>query len=208
MPPAQPTPALLKKLQALGADASAVPGLQARHGRQGRGAVLRQHASRARRWPKACRRRWTRALAKLPIPKVMTYQLADGWTDVNFVRPAHGAGRAARQRRSCRSRRSACRPATTTHGHRFEAARRPVELRDADSYAAQLRRRGRGDRQLRRRAAPRSCASWPTPRAKVGGAPADRRRRAARRSHRAGRAARTCWSATSSASSSRCRRNA
>ncbi|MFX7866292.1 glycine--tRNA ligase subunit beta, partial [Acinetobacter baumannii] len=29
-------------------------------------------------------------LAKLPIPKVMTYQLADGWTDVKFVRPAHG----------------------------------------------------------------------------------------------------------------------
>ena len=28
-------------------------------------------------------------LAKLPIPKVMTYQLADGETDVHFVRPAH-----------------------------------------------------------------------------------------------------------------------
>ena len=30
------------------------------------------------------------ALAKLPIPKVMSYQLADGWTSVQFVRPAHG----------------------------------------------------------------------------------------------------------------------
>ena len=31
------------------------------------------------------------AIAALPIPKVMTsYQLADGWTSVNFVRPAHG----------------------------------------------------------------------------------------------------------------------
>ena len=29
-------------------------------------------------------------LRQLPIPKVMTYQLADGWTDVKFVRPAHG----------------------------------------------------------------------------------------------------------------------
>jgi glycyl-tRNA synthetase beta chain len=29
------------------------------------------------------------SLARLPIPKVMTYQLADGWTDVKFVRPAH-----------------------------------------------------------------------------------------------------------------------
>src|SRR4030067_609953 len=30
------------------------------------------------------------ALSKLPIPKVMGYQLQDGWTTVNFVRPAHG----------------------------------------------------------------------------------------------------------------------
>ncbi|MDP3217079.1 MAG: glycine--tRNA ligase subunit beta, partial [Deltaproteobacteria bacterium] len=30
------------------------------------------------------------AMAKLPIPKVMTYPLADGWTTVNFVRPVHG----------------------------------------------------------------------------------------------------------------------
>jgi glycyl-tRNA synthetase beta chain len=29
------------------------------------------------------------SLARLPIPKVMTYQLQDGWTDVKFVRPAH-----------------------------------------------------------------------------------------------------------------------
>src|SRR3712207_9056873 len=31
----------------------------------------------------------TESLARLPIPKLMTYQLADGWTDVKFVRPAH-----------------------------------------------------------------------------------------------------------------------
>ncbi|MEO8442782.1 MAG: glycine--tRNA ligase subunit beta, partial [Betaproteobacteria bacterium] len=30
------------------------------------------------------------AVAKLPIPKVMGYQLADGATTVQFVRPAHG----------------------------------------------------------------------------------------------------------------------
>ena len=30
------------------------------------------------------------AIAKLPIPKVMGYQLADGVTTVQFVRPAHG----------------------------------------------------------------------------------------------------------------------
>ncbi len=80
-------------------------------------------------------------LAKLPIPKVMTYQLADGWTDVNFVRPAHGlvalhgsevvpvsvlgldAGR-------------------ETQGHRFEAKSPLVSIKDADSYAQQLRDEG------------------------------------------------------------------
>jgi glycyl-tRNA synthetase beta chain len=35
------------------------------------------------------------AIAKLPIPKVMSYQLETdcelpGWSSVNFVRPAHG----------------------------------------------------------------------------------------------------------------------
>ena len=29
-------------------------------------------------------------LAALPIPKVMSYQLADGWSSVHFVRPVHG----------------------------------------------------------------------------------------------------------------------
>ena len=80
----------------------------------------------------------------------MSYQLADGWTNVNFVRPAHGLvalhgddGRAGR-------RRSGLKAGRNTHGHRFEARVDPMELRDADSYAAQLERRGRRDRQLRR----------------------------------------------------------
>ncbi len=80
-------------------------------------------------------------LAKLPIPKVMTYQLADGWTTVNFVRPAHGlialhgdevvpvsvlgltAGR-------------------DTRGHRFEAAVDPIVIKDSDSYEAQMEAEG------------------------------------------------------------------
>ena len=37
-----------------------------------------------------------RALAKLPIPKVMQYQLADGWSSVNFVRPVHGDRKSTR----------------------------------------------------------------------------------------------------------------
>ena len=43
---------------------------------------------------------------------------------------------------SCRSRRWACKAGRETHGHRFEAAVDPIALRDADSYAAQLRDEG------------------------------------------------------------------
>ena len=130
------TPALLKKLAALGADASAVPTLKrAPDGKADAlyldstvpGATLADGLQKA----------LAETLAKLPIPKLMGSQLADGWTTVHFVRPAHGlvalhgdvvvpvtalgltAGRA-------------------TQGHRFEATHNPVRLHDADSYAQQL----------------------------------------------------------------------
>ncbi len=135
-----PTPALLKKLAALGADAGAVAGLGRVH--DGKAEVLYLErtlpgASLADGLQKAL----DEAIRQLPIPKVMRYQLRDGWSSVHFVRPAHGlvalhgsavvpvsalglaAGRA-------------------THGHRFEAEASPVVLRDADSYVAQLRGEG------------------------------------------------------------------
>ena len=79
-------------------------------------------------------------LAQLPIPKFMTYQLADGLTTVSFVRPArrlvvlHGDG---------------VLPCTVlglaadriTDGHRFLSSG-PITLENADSYARQLREQG------------------------------------------------------------------
>ena len=77
------------------------------------------------------------AVKHLPIPKVMTYQLADGETTVSFVRPVRyltalfgaeivpvvlfglNAGR-------------------TTRGHRFHAPD-PIEIADADSYESAMR---------------------------------------------------------------------
>ena len=136
----QATPALLKKLSAHGADASVVPRLR----RQLDGkteALYFDSVVKGATLTEGLQKAIEDALAKLPIPKVMQYQLEDGWTSVKFVRPAHGlvalhgadvvpvsvlglhAGR-------------------TTHGHRFEAARPTIELRDADSYVAQLRDEG------------------------------------------------------------------
>ena len=80
-------------------------------------------------------------LAKLPIPKVMTYQLADGETDVNFVRPAHGLivlhgddviGATALGLQSGR----------ISHGHRFQGANN-VELDTAARYEELLRQYGK-----------------------------------------------------------------
>ncbi|MDZ4254144.1 MAG: glycine--tRNA ligase subunit beta [Sulfuritalea sp.] len=81
------------------------------------------------------------AIAQLPIPKVMTYQLADGWSSVNFVRPAHkllalhGGDVVDVDVLGLQAGRE-------TQGHRFEAANPVVTIRDADSYAEQMEGEG------------------------------------------------------------------
>ena len=135
-----PTTALLKKLSALGLDASAVPTLK----RQPDGkaeALFVDSLRRGATLAAGVQAALDEAIAKLPIPKLMQYQLADGWSSVHFVRPAHGlvvlhgadvvpvsalglqAGR-------------------DTHGHRFEAAVDPVVLQHADHYEHQLAEQG------------------------------------------------------------------
>ncbi len=80
-------------------------------------------------------------LAKLPIPKVMTYQLADGKTDVSFVRPSHGLvlmhgdDVIAATTLGLESGR-------ITHGHRFQGANN-IELDTACRYEELLRQYGK-----------------------------------------------------------------
>ena len=89
------------------------------------------------------------SLARLPIPKVMTYQLEQGegegflpgWTSVNFVRPAHGLV-ALHGDQVVPVAALGLKAGRETQGHRFEAKVSPVVLRDADSYAAQLAEEG------------------------------------------------------------------
>ena len=86
------------------------------------------------------------AIAKLPIPKVMTYQLSagtalPGWDSVQFVRPAHGLV-ALHGEQVVPVTALGLTAGRATHGHRFEAAMDPIELPTADSYAAQLRLHG------------------------------------------------------------------
>jgi len=134
------TPALLKKLASLGADASAVAGLK-RVGEGKAEALFFDSVQPGVALAAGLQKALEEALAKLPIPKVMGYQLQDGWTTVSFVRPAHklialhGADVVDIAVLGLRAGRE-------TLGHRFEAAKPVVSIKDADSYAAQLRDEG------------------------------------------------------------------
>jgi len=136
----QATPVLLKKLAALGADALAVPQLLRQM--DGKAEALFFHSMVAGvSLQDGLQKALLHALASLPIPKLMQYQLADGWSSVNFVRPAHGlvalhgADMVAVQALGLTSGR-------IIHGHRFEASTPVINLRHADSYAEQLRDEG------------------------------------------------------------------
>ncbi|CAN7637852.1 glycine--tRNA ligase subunit beta [Variovorax paradoxus] len=141
----QPTPALLKRLAALGADASAVPGLKrAMDGKAE--ALFYESTAKGATLAEGLQKALAEAIAKLPIPKVMSYQLESGcelpgWSSVSFVRPAHGLvalhGDAVVPVEAL-----GLKAGRETHGHRFEAAVDPVVLRDANSYALQMQDEG------------------------------------------------------------------
>lgn len=138
---AKPTPALLKRLAALGADASAVPEL--RRAMDGKAeALFFESTAKGATLAEGLQKALAEAIAKLPIPKVMSYQLETGcelpgWTSVSFVRPAHGLvalhGDAVVPVEAL-----GLKAGRETHGHRFEATVDPIALRDANSYAEQL----------------------------------------------------------------------
>ncbi|HEY9068218.1 MAG TPA: glycine--tRNA ligase subunit beta [Burkholderiaceae bacterium] len=136
----QPTPALVKKLAALGLDVSVVPSLK----RQPDGkaeALFHDSVVAGATLAEGLQKALDETLAKLPIPKVMQYQLADGWTSVNFVRPAHALV-ALHGREVVPVRSLGLTAGRTTHGHRFEAKADAIDLHDADGYAVQLRDEG------------------------------------------------------------------
>ena len=136
----QPTPALLKKLASLGADASVLS--QLKRSMDGKTeALFFDNVIKGATLAEGLQKALNETLVKLPIAKVMTYQLADGWSSVNFVRPAH---------RLVALHGTDIVPVTVlgltagreTQGHRFEASVAEVVLKDADSYAAQLEKEG------------------------------------------------------------------
>ncbi len=147
------TPALLKKLQALGADVSnptaavaalkRAPDASAKGGAQ---ALFYDSVVKGASLQVGLQRALEEALAKLPIPKVMQYQLETdcelpGWSSVNFVRPAHSLivlhGSSVVPVKAL-----GLTAGNSTQGHRFEAKVSPVVLQHADQYAQVLQHDG------------------------------------------------------------------
>ncbi|MGL4667642.1 MAG: glycine--tRNA ligase subunit beta [Saezia sp.] len=134
------TPALLKRLEGLGADASAVSRLKRVDDGKNEMLYFDSIASGAT-LAAGLQIALDSAIAKLPIPKVMGYQLQDGWSTVHFVRPVHaivalygdkvvpvGAFGLQSDRK--------------TKGHRFEAKLPVIEVKHSDAYAQQLEEEG------------------------------------------------------------------
>ena len=136
----QATPALLKKLTSLGANADVVPNLKREN--DGKADVLfLDIVMPGDTLSEGLQKALNDALGNLPIPKVMTYQLADGWSSVNFVRPAHGLV-ALHGAEIVPVSVLGLNAGRETQGHRFEASVAKVVLKNADSYAQQLETEG------------------------------------------------------------------
>lgn len=140
-----PTPALLKKLQALGADASVIAGLKKVMDGKAE-ALFYDSLVTGAALAEGLQKALLEAIAKLPIPKVMSYQLETdcelpGWSSVSFVRPAHGLV-ALHGSRVVPVQALGLKSGDSTQGHRFEAAVSPVRIAHADHYAATLLKDG------------------------------------------------------------------
>ena len=81
------------------------------------------------------------AIAKLPIPKVMSYQLANSTTTVHFVRPVHGLI-ALHGAEVMDVSVLGLKAGRVTHGHRFLGAR-DIELKNTGEYATRLHNEGK-----------------------------------------------------------------
>jgi len=155
------TPALLKKLTAKGwHNVDPAQLLREHDGKQE--SLIYEGTARGASLAAGLQAALDAALAGLPIPKTMTYQLADGETTVRFVRPAHSL---------VALHGATVIPVTAlgltadrlTQGHRFQASQPTLSITDAERYehtlahdgaviASYEARRALIDRQLRARA--------------------------------------------------------
>lgn len=139
------TPALLKRLQGMGENESTVTKL--RQDNDGKNDVLFLDTIKAgANLQEGLQKALDETLAKLPIPKVMTYQLHQnteqvGWESVNFVRPAHGLV-AIHGDQVIDVTVLGLTAGNTTKGHRFESKSDTITFKHADDYETTLLNQG------------------------------------------------------------------
>lgn len=143
------TPALVKKLQALGVVCDNPNDVLDKIHRAEDGkaeALFYKSSVRGVSLQEGLQKTLQDALLKLPIPKVMQYQLQKdcdmpGWSTVSFVRPAHGLI-AMHADQVINVSVLGLKAGNSTYGHRFEAERTPVLISHADRYADTMAKDG------------------------------------------------------------------
>jgi glycyl-tRNA synthetase beta chain len=135
----KPTPALQKKLEAAGLAGLDPAKLKKRV--DGKSEMLFADATTpAVPVAQALQGALDEAIAALPIPKVMSYQLADGQTTVQFVRPAHGLV-ALHGESIVPVKALGLESGRRTRGHRFQGAA-SLDLANAGEYESRLEGEG------------------------------------------------------------------
>ena len=136
----KPTDALLKKLHAIGLNEKALSEIVKKNENNAEILYINKNVEGAK-LKNIIAECISSSLTRLPIKKMMSYQLADGWTTVNFVRPAHGlvilhgAHIIDTNVLGISSNR-------TTFGHRFESKKEIIEIQHADQYKEQMKAEG------------------------------------------------------------------
>lgn len=137
----KPTQALLKKLQSLNETDKALKNLKEKNENGQQNLYLPKNII-GLRLEDVLSAVINNCINQLPIKKMMTYQLDDGWTSVNFVRPVknllvlHGKNTLKVYSLGFTSN-------NKTYGHRFESKEKILTINHADNYEKILFENGR-----------------------------------------------------------------
>ena len=128
----KPTDALIKKLASLGENSSATNNIELVE-ENGQSNIYLEKSFVGKNLNEELSAIINHSLTNLPIKKLMSYQLNDGWTTVNFVRPVknilavHGSRLVELECMGLKS-------VAYTYGHRFQSMHDVIQIKDADLY--------------------------------------------------------------------------
>lgn len=136
----QPTPALHKKLAALKLENTPVAALKQQQDGKTAMLFLEQRITGIL-LAEGLQIAVEEAIRQLPVPRMMTYQLDDGWENVHFIRPAHGL-MALHGSQIVPINALGFAAGRVTRGHRFEAKQAKLVIDHADHYERLLETEG------------------------------------------------------------------